>query len=560
MLYNDAWRPILGKTKHPAALGRPGIESWPEIWDIIGAQFTSVLTRGEATWSDDLLLVVERNNYREEAYFTYSYSPIKHSDGSIGGVFSAINETTERVLGERRLRILRELAAQTAESKSVQAACEAFARVLGSGNPDLPFGILYVLDEDGTFASLLAKTGIDDAFAPAALRLDHDDPWGVARVIREGNVILLNDLALHFGKLPGGVWPEPTTSAIVLPIAKAGQKGGTAGVLVAGINPRRALDDAYRGFFDLVAGHLATAVSNARTYEARARAERLEAQIKSVAGQREGGRPAIGHSAIWKDVLRKAVQVASTETTVILQGESGTGKEVVARFIHRASPRRDGPFVALNCAALPEQLLESELFGHDRGAFTGAQVAHAGKIEQAAGGVLFLDEVAEMSPAMQAKFLRVLEEHEYQRLGGTRTLKAEVRVLAATNRDLKAAIARGTFRKDLYYRLAVFDIALPPLRERPDDISLLTDAFLEATGRTVCRAAAGISDEARDRLLAYSWPGNVREPRNVIERAVILCEGGLITGEHLGGVEPVVSKYSDDSCGRLSERVPCRRC
>src|SRR5260370_215269 len=213
------------------------------------------------------LLVVERNNYREEAYFTYSYSPIKHSDGSIGGVFSAITETTERVLGERRLRILRELAAQTAESKSVQAACEAFARVLGADNPDLPFAILYLLDEDGTFASLLAKTGIDDAFASAALRLDHDDPWGVARVIREGDVILMNDLALHFATLPGGVWPEPTTSAIVLPIAKPGQKGGTAGVLVAGINPRRALDDAYRGFFDLVAGHLATAVSNARAYE-----------------------------------------------------------------------------------------------------------------------------------------------------------------------------------------------------------------------------------------------------------------------------------------------------
>src|SRR5258708_4482027 len=276
MLYNDAWRPILGKTKHPAGLGRPGIESWPEIWDIIYPQFTSVLTRGEATWSDDLLLVLERNNYREEAYFTYSYSPIKRSDGSIGGVFSAITETTERVLGERRLRTLRELAAQTAESKSVQAACESFARVLGAGNPDLPFAILYLLDEDGTFASLLAKTGIDDALASAALRLEHDDPWGVARVIREGDVIVLNDLALHFGTLPGGVWPEPTTSVIVLPVAKPGQKGGTAGALVAGINPRRALDDAYRGFFDLVAGHLATAVSNARAYEEeRKRAEAL---------------------------------------------------------------------------------------------------------------------------------------------------------------------------------------------------------------------------------------------------------------------------------------------
>jgi signal transduction histidine kinase len=276
MLYNDAWRPILGRTKHPAALGRPGIESWPEIWDTIGAQFNSVLSRGEATWSDDLLLVIERNNYREEAYFTYSYSPIKHSDNRVGGVFSAISETTERVLGERRLRILRELAAQTAESKSVQAACNAFARVLGDGNPDLPFALLYLLDADRTSASLLAKTGLDDTFALVAVPLDQDDPWGVARVIREGNVVLLSDLALKFGKLPGGVWPEPTTSAIVLPIAKPGQNGGTAGALVAGINPRRALDDTYRGFFDLVAGHLATAVSNARAYEEeRKRAEAL---------------------------------------------------------------------------------------------------------------------------------------------------------------------------------------------------------------------------------------------------------------------------------------------
>jgi DNA-binding NtrC family response regulator len=267
--------------------------------------------------------------------------------------------------------------------------------------------------------------------------------------------------------------------------------------------------------------------------ETRGRTERFDAQLKSLAGQREGGRPAIGQSAIWRAVLRKGLQVASTETTVLLQGESGTGKEVVARFIHRASPRKDGPFVALNCAALPEQLLESELFGHDRGAFTGAQVAHAGKIEQAAAGVLFLDEVAEMSPAVQAKFLRVLEEREYQRLGGTRTLKADVRVLAATNCDLRAAIAGGTFREDLYYRLAVFDIALPPLRERPRDIALLTDAFLEAIGRLVGRAAAVISDEAREKLLAYSWPGNVRELRNAIERAVILAEGGLITSEHL---------------------------
>ncbi|HKU13627.1 MAG TPA: sigma 54-interacting transcriptional regulator [Steroidobacteraceae bacterium] len=272
-----------------------------------------------------------------------------------------------------------------------------------------------------------------------------------------------------------------------------------------------------------------------RTAAAHERAAVLEERVHTLVRELEVLSPhrALGSSRRWHEVLTQATKVAATETTVLLTGESGTGKEVVARFIHRGSPRRAGPFVALNCAALPEQLLESELFGHERGAFTGAQTVHSGKIEQASGGVLFLDEVAEMSPSVQAKFLRVLQEREYQRLGSTRTLKADVRVLAATNRDLKSAIARGTFREDLYYRLAVFDIALPPLRERTEDIPLLVDAFLDNAARSVGHPAAGIADEARARLLEYRWPGNVRELRNVIERAVILCEGGLIRKEHL---------------------------
>jgi transcriptional regulator with PAS, ATPase and Fis domain len=232
-------------------------------------------------------------------------------------------------------------------------------------------------------------------------------------------------------------------------------------------------------------------------------------------------------------VLTQAAKVAPTETTVLLTGESGTGKEVVARFLHRGSPRAPGPFVALNCAALPETLLESELFGHEKGAFTGALAARPGRIEQAAGGVLFLDEVGEMSPAVQAKLLRVLQERELQRLGGTRTLRADVRVVAATNRDLEAALARGQFREDLYYRLRVFEIRLPPLRERRGDILAMAEAFLAELGEAVGRPAAGISREARDALLSYPWPGNVRELRNALERATILCDGGLITLEHL---------------------------
>jgi transcriptional regulator with GAF, ATPase, and Fis domain len=279
----------------------------------------------------------------------------------------------------------------------------------------------------------------------------------------------------------------------------------------------------------------ALAEETRRTVAAQERAAILEQRVQTLAQELEALSPhrALGSSRRWRDVLAHATKVAPTDTTVLLSGESGTGKEVVARFIHRGSPRKDGPFVALNCAALPEQLLESELFGHEKGAFTGALSVRAGRIEQAARGVLFLDEVGEMSPSVQAKFLRVLQEREFQRLGGVRTLKADVRVLAATNRDLKTMIAGGTFREDLYYRLAVFDIPLPPLRERPDDIPLLTDAFLEGLGRTIGRPAAGVAGEAREKLLGYSWPGNVRELRNVVERAVILCEGGTITSEHL---------------------------
>jgi two-component system NtrC family response regulator len=284
---------------------------------------------------------------------------------------------------------------------------------------------------------------------------------------------------------------------------------------------------------------------------ARADADRLTARVEVLSRElevRAGYGRMVGQSAAWKAAIRSATQVAATDTTVLLTGESGTGKEVVARYIHRASTRHRGPFSAVNCAALPEQLLESELFGYERGAFTGAQQAKPGQIELAAGGVLLLDEVGEMSPSAQAKFLRVLQEREFQRLGGTRPLKANVRVIAATNRDLRAAMERGDFREDLYYRLQVFDIHLPPLRERPEDVLPLSEAFLEDIGRSFGRTPAGVTREAKQALLGYRWPGNVRELRNVLERAAIVCEGGLIAPEHLSidlDHRPAVSPTTD---------------
>ena len=275
---------------------------------------------------------------------------------------------------------------------------------------------------------------------------------------------------------------------------------------------------------------------DARDADPRPRADRLDSRIRDAMAFTErqtGVPPVIGQSPPWRHVLRQAAQVAATDTTVFLQGESGTGKEVVARFIHRASPRRNGPFVAINCAALPEQLLESELFGYERGAFTGAHLSKAGHIEVASSGVLFLDEVSEMSLTAQAKLLRVLQEREFQRLGGTRVVKANVRVIAASNRDLQSAVTESRFREDLFYRLRVFDIYIPPLRERRGDIPLLTDAFLQAFSRSTGCSSAGLTADAQDMLSQYEWPGNVRELHNALERAAILCEGGPITPEHL---------------------------
>ncbi len=231
-------------------------------------------------------------------------------------------------------------------------------------------------------------------------------------------------------------------------------------------------------------------------------------------------------------LLEIARRVAATDVTVTISGESGSGKEVFARFIHNASARRDEPFVAINCAAIPENMLEALLFGHEKGAFTGANNAHAGKFEQANGGTLLLDEISEMDLGLQAKLLRVLQEKEVERIGGTRPIRLDVRVLATTNRDLKAAVAEGRFREDLYYRLNVFPLAIPPLRERPGDIAPLAEMALQKH-RIEPAHAVRFSDDARLMLEAYAWPGNVRELENLVQRSLILLCGNTIEAHDL---------------------------
>jgi two-component system, NtrC family, response regulator HydG len=236
----------------------------------------------------------------------------------------------------------------------------------------------------------------------------------------------------------------------------------------------------------------------------------------------------VGQSEPMQKLLAQVRKAAPTDATILVQGESGTGKELVARMIHEFSPRRAGPFVVVHCAALAESLLESELFGHERGAFTGAVKRKLGRFELADGGTLFLDEIGEISPSVQTKLLRVLQEREIQRVGGEETLGVDVRVISATNRDLKAEVARGAFREDLYYRIHIVPLLLPPLRERPDDIDVLARHFIEKHGPRVNRRVIGLTEKAQRALLRYAWPGNVRELENAIEQALVFAEGELL--------------------------------
>lgn len=241
----------------------------------------------------------------------------------------------------------------------------------------------------------------------------------------------------------------------------------------------------------------------------------------------------IGRSKVIQEVLRLIDQVADTNTTVLIAGETGTGKELVAKAIHDNSRRHSGPLVQVNCAAMPDTLLESELFGHEKGAFTGAITRRRGRFEEAQGGTIFLDEVGELSPIAQAKLLRVLQEREFQPLGSSRTVKVDVRVIAASNKDLEVEVARGNFRQDLFYRLNVFPIFLPPLRERGPDILLLADYFVLKYAREFSKDINRITTSAIDMLMSYHWPGNVRELENCVERAVLLSQENIVDSWHL---------------------------
>jgi Nif-specific regulatory protein len=321
-------------------------------------------------------------------------------------------------------------------------------------------------------------------------------------------------------------------SYLAVPIAVGRRPAGAIEVAL----PFKADRDFQRSleFYRVVASMIAQAIKIGRTVEAdRHKLAEENEHLRDELRERYAFRNIIGNSAAIQQVYEQVAQVARTNTTVLIRGESGTGKEMIAHAIHYNSPRAKKPFIKVSAAALPESLIESELFGYERGAFTGAQAAKKGRFELAEGGTLFLDEIGDLNPSTQVKLLRVLQEREIERLGGTVSIKINVRLIAATHQPLETLMEEGRFRADLYYRLAVFTIFAPPLRERKPDIMLLVDHFVEKYAREHGKHIRRVSTPAIDMLTSYHWPGNVRELENTIERSVLVCDGGVIHGHHL---------------------------
>jgi Nif-specific regulatory protein len=348
----------------------------------------------------------------------------------------------------------------------------------------------------------------------------------VNKVLHSKNAVLVNDVAKDAAmKNAVSLADLSVHSVLCVPLTMAERLIGAIYLDTSSSSLR--FDKAHLELMMGIAGIAALAIENSRRFEALASEnERLRAESGLQYNM-------IGESAAMRGIYKMIAKVAAVESTVLLQGESGTGKELVARAIHHNSSRSDKPFIAINCAALTETLLESELFGHEKGAFTGAVAQKKGQLEIADSGTVFLDEIGEMAPALQAKLLRVLQEREFLHVGGTRPIKVNIRVIAATNRDLQEQVRAGRFREDLFHRLNVVSFTMPALRERGDDIILLAEHFAEKFSQQCKRRIRGISAQARSILLNYDWPGNVRELQNAVERAVVLGSSDVILPEDL---------------------------
>src|SRR5829696_1852583 len=369
------------------------------------------------------------------------------------------------------------------------------------------------------------------------------------QVLEEGSAVLAGALIEGGFDSVESLRAARLSSLLCAPLVLYGRALGA--VYLTAADPSTHFDEGHLQLVTVICGIAAVALDNAR------HVEQLESENDLLRAEATVEHGMVGESAAVKRVYQFIARVAPADATVLVRGESGTGKELAARALHRNSPRGVRAFVAINCAALTETLLESELFGHERGAFTGALAQKKGKLEVADGGTLFLDEVGEMPASLQAKLLRVLQEREFERVGGTRTIRVDVRVVAATNRDLEEAVRTGAFRQDLYYRINVVSFEMPPLRERREDIPLLASYFVSKYAAKFKRRVTGLSAEARGCLTAYDWPGNVRELENAVERAVVLGSTDRVLPEDLP--ETVLDAAPDPSSPDTAAAAPVTR-
>ena len=440
----------------------------------------------------------------------------------------------------RRMAVLPEVSRVVAGSLDVGNIFQELGTAVRSV---LDFDLMLVrpIGASGTLQRSILLVGDVPADVQSERRLE-DYSFGARLAAKE--IVLLNDAWSELDQSFRGdraALEHGVRSLIVAPLVF----GDTvAGVLAFAKPDPDSFDEGDAEVVSGIAAQLVVALQHQRLAEEQQRlaaaeqhSRRLERRVERLRGtlaEQYGFDSVVGRSEAFRKALDQAALVAAEDTTVLLTGESGTGKELVARAIHYASRRAEGPFVAVNCAALPETLAESELFGHERGAFTGADRLKRGRFELAAGGTLFLDEIGDLTPSVQAKLLRVLQERQYERVGGTTSLRADVRLITATNRDLEHLVETGAFRADLYYRLAVFRIPLPALRERAGDVLILAEYFLRSLGERMGRRQSRLSDQARQLLVAHTWPGNIRELQNAIERALIAADGRVISAAHLG--------------------------
>ncbi|MFN3918748.1 MAG: nif-specific transcriptional activator NifA [Methylohalobius sp.] len=407
-------------------------------------------------------------------------------------------------------------------------------------------GLIALIDPDTGRLSLGAAYGVDPAQADCCLGEE-----AIASALQSGKAVIVERVADEF---------FPLRTYDLLPFIAVPIQAGEATLGVLAAQPRfeaRLLPQCTR-FLEMVAALFAQSRHFSQAGALRCLGFDARDRQREARGE-YGLRNLVGSTPAMRKVFEQVRQVAKWNTTVLIRGESGTGKELIAHAIHYNSPRASGPFVKLNGAALADTLLESELFGHEKGAFTGASFQRKGRFELADGGTLFLDEIGEISPTFQAKLLRVLQEGEFERVGGSQTLRVDVRIIAATNRDLEAAVESKAFREDLYYRLNVMPIQIPSLRERKEDIPALAKFLVEKIGRKQGRKLS-ITDSAVRLLMCHNWPGNVRELENTLERAAILCQGEVIDRDAIlesgieEGLKPSLPQVSDLSDPELSER------